>query len=241
MENKTRSSVAGVPGHNGPKTPGRKTPGGTRRRSSIFGWSQQSKLDPRPLTDKQYVAHRVSHHARLRQRRVPQDLDPPDLQGLCAHRHLPVQEGGQQPEDRGQDGGGGPPNLQEARSSTPFPSPELTRANVTLVLHQGHQLDTPRVGGRGVPGGGVRGGGGRRRQQETSGDVSRAGEARVRSHRPGRHGQQGIHHHHAAGARHRLGQSRSRASPRQTLQRRRLLWGTEGFRSRSLASRGERQ
>ena len=55
VENKTRSSVAGVPGHNGPKTPGRKTPGGTRRRSSIFGWSQQSKLDPRPLTDKQYL------------------------------------------------------------------------------------------------------------------------------------------------------------------------------------------
>ena len=52
---KSRASVGGVPGHNGPKTPGRKTPGGTRRRSSIFGWSQQSKADPRPLTDKQYL------------------------------------------------------------------------------------------------------------------------------------------------------------------------------------------
>jgi len=52
---KSRASLAGVPGHNGPKTPGRKTPGGTRRRSSIFGWSQQSKHDPRPLTDKQYL------------------------------------------------------------------------------------------------------------------------------------------------------------------------------------------
>ena len=52
---KSRASMGGVPGHNGPKTPGRKTPGGTRRRSSIFDWSQQSKADPRPLTDKQYL------------------------------------------------------------------------------------------------------------------------------------------------------------------------------------------
>jgi kinetochore protein NDC80 len=50
---KKRASVAGVVGQNG-TTPGRKTPGGSRR-TSIFGWSQQSKLDPRPLTDKQYL------------------------------------------------------------------------------------------------------------------------------------------------------------------------------------------
>ena len=50
---KKRASTTGIVGHNG-ATPGRKTPGGSRR-TSIFGWSQQSKLDPRPLTDKQYL------------------------------------------------------------------------------------------------------------------------------------------------------------------------------------------
>ena len=49
---KRRVSLQGAAA--GGKTPGRKTPGGSRR-SSIFGWSQQSKADPRPLTDKQYL------------------------------------------------------------------------------------------------------------------------------------------------------------------------------------------